>query len=563
MRGATPGSCGRQAALAVMVLTAWPAAAQILPPSIDPGRQEQRFTPPPEPRSPGPPLAVPPAEPAIAPPGSARLGFRLVSVDLEGVTAYPPQALAPLYADLIGRTITLEQVFQLAETLTRRYREDGYILSQVIVPAQEIREGRLRLVVVEGFIARYEIAGATQAAGPVARYAERLLAERPVTARTLERYLLLMNDLPGVKVQAVLAPSPEAQGGTDVTLKVEERRAEAGFAIDNRGTRYLGPTQPQGNVKLNGGLGWGEAIGLRGIVTLPPHELRLGELQGEVPLGGDGLKLGLRISRSDTHPGYTLSALDITGDNTAGLLELSYPIIRSRERNLSTALRLGARESQTRSFGAVLSDDRVRTVAVGTTFDTIDSWRGIDLAFGELAQGLDAFGASHAGAPLLSRANGRPDFTKFSGGVSRVQGLWPGVNLRFDLEGQYAFSQLLAAEQFGIGGPRFGRAYDPSEVIGDHGLAGRIELQWGPELPADILLQAVQLYGFYDLGRVWRIDGNPGGLPQSLASAGGGLRVSLLAGISGFAEVAQPLTFTPAAIGNRNPRIFLGITSQF
>jgi hemolysin activation/secretion protein len=100
-------------------------------------------------------------------------------------------------------------------------------------------------------------------------------------------------------------------------------------------------------------------------------------------------------------------------------------------------------------------------------------------------------------------------------------------------------------------------------VIGDHGLAGRLELQWTPELGELPVLRGVQLYGYYDLGRVWRIDGNPGGVPQSLASAGGGLRFSLLGGLSGYAEITQPLTLTPAAEGNRDPRFFFSITTQF
>ena len=73
-----------------------------------------------------------------------------------------------------------------------------------------------------------------------------------------KRALLLMNDLPGVAVQAVLSPSPDRLGGSDVTLNVEERRLEAGLGVDNRGTRFLGPTEGLGNVRLNGGLGWGE-----------------------------------------------------------------------------------------------------------------------------------------------------------------------------------------------------------------------------------------------------------------------------------------------------------------
>jgi hemolysin activation/secretion protein len=216
--------------------------------------------------------------------------------------------------------------------------------------------------------------------------------------------------------------------------------------------------------------------------------------------------------------------LDVDGASTSVTLDLAYPLRRSREGNLTLSGRATMRESQTRSFQTVLSEDQLRILGLGANWDSIDSFRGVNLAFGEISQGLEAFGASRSGSVNLSRAAGRADFTKFAGGVSRVQGLFEGLNLRVDLDGQYALAQLLASEQFGLGGARLGRAYDPSEVVGDHGLGGRVELQWTPDSAAFGLLRGVQFYGYYDLGRVWRIDGNPGGLPQSLASTGGGAR---------------------------------------
>ena len=76
-----------------------------------------------------------------------------------------------------------------------------------------------------------------------------------------------------------------------------------------------------------------------------------------------------------------------------------------------------------------------------------------------------------------SRSSGGCRFTKLFGSVGRLQRLGEGVSLLVEANGQYAFSQLLAAEEFGIGGARFGCGYDPSELTGDHGLVGRAELR--------------------------------------------------------------------------------------
>jgi hemolysin activation/secretion protein len=543
-----------------------PAFAQApvpVPPSTDPGRQEQRLAPPPAPLPGAPAIQVPSGDPGAAPAGAAEIRFTLAGLQIDGVTIYRPEQLQVLYRDLVGRDVTLDQVFKLAAAITLRYRRDGYILSQALVPAQEIRDGRVRIAVVEGFIGAYSFAGdAPVSTQPIKRYADRIIAERPLRAATLERYLLLMNDLPGVTARVTLLASDKV-GASDMLIEVQEKRVDGYVTIDNRGTRFLGPTEGQAGVRANGLFGSGAALGLRGLVTAPASELRLGELNGELPLGDDGWRAGLRVSRSDTRPGFTLRPLDVDGAATSVTVDLAYPLRRSREGNLTATGRVTWRESETRSFQTVLSEDSLRVLGLAANWDLADAWRGITFGYGEISQGLEAFGASRAGSLNLSRASGRPDFTKVAAGISRVQGLTEGINLRADVEGQYAFAQLLASEQYGLGGARLGRAYDPSEVVGDHGLGGRLELQWTPDFAEFGVIRGVQFYGYYDLGRVWRIDGNPGGLPQSLASAGGGARLSIAGGIAANAEITQPLTLNPATEGNRDPRFFFSVTKQF
>ena len=61
---------------------------------------------------------------------------------------------------------------------------------------------------VEGYVDEVRLEGEVQ--GPreqLEAFAERIKAERPLTATALERNLLLIGDLPGVNVQSVLEPS--------------------------------------------------------------------------------------------------------------------------------------------------------------------------------------------------------------------------------------------------------------------------------------------------------------------------------------------------------------------
>jgi hemolysin activation/secretion protein len=102
--------------------------------------------------------------------------------------------------------------------------------------------------------------------------------------------------------------------------------------------------------------------------------------------------------------------------------------------------------------------------------------------------------------------------------------------------GQYAFTPLLVPEQCGFGGRTFGRAFDPSELLGDHCLMGTAELRYDlPNLiPSPLTkeqltpLPSAQIYGFTDRANLYRIPVAAVGTAAATfvaASAGGGIRL--------------------------------------
>lgn len=143
---------------------AWSAAstAAQAPGAVQPGQIEKQFREPPKPRATPQPIMEPPAPAQQAPVKADAVHFTLKQVLIEGATVYPEPALRPYFAGLLGREITLLEVYALANELTAHYRNDGYILSQIIVPEQKIilEEGIVRLRVIEGFVDQVRIEGA-------------------------------------------------------------------------------------------------------------------------------------------------------------------------------------------------------------------------------------------------------------------------------------------------------------------------------------------------------------------------------------------------------------------
>src|SRR3954469_8398640 len=131
-------ACVRSVAAALaMVSVSFAAIAQVVPPSDQPGRERERFERPPVPLAQpgGPTIVLPGIE---APPGAAETPLLIRQIRIVGATVYTPAQLAKLYADLIGKKVTLQAVYDVAQRITAKYGGDGYVLSRAIVPVQEL-----------------------------------------------------------------------------------------------------------------------------------------------------------------------------------------------------------------------------------------------------------------------------------------------------------------------------------------------------------------------------------------------------------------------------------------
>jgi hemolysin activation/secretion protein len=572
------------AACAVLLGAAGTAAAQtprILPAGVDPGRLPQQApAPPPIPAAPMPEPTITAPPVTGAPPGAEQLRFTLTDLVIEGVTAYPPEALRPLYAGLLGREISVADLFAISEAITERYRADGFMISRALVPAQRIENGRARLQVIEGHVTEVTVQGATE---PMLRErAERAVSvSRPLTLRRLERAILLLNDLPGVTAQGLIEPAPDGPvGAARLAVTAESRRLWQGYvALDNRGSRYVGPWQATVGGSVSSVIRAYDRIAFRAVGASPLRELRYAEASYETPVGPDGWTAFGSVFVSRTEPGFTLAALDTKGSAQGVTIGAAYPLIRTRAENLRLSIAFTPYDSDNDVLGrqdvSPAYEDDMRPVRLAATYDLADGWNGLNFLFAELSQGLDALGASSESRPNPSRPGAKTDFTRLLVEASRIQALdWilPGLGATLAARGQWAFgSALVAYEQFGLGGARFGRGYDPSEIAGDNGIAGTAELHWSAIIPPSRYSfgeqATLQPYVFYDAGTVTNARSRD--FPsQSLASAGAGLRLWLGDAFAAAIEVAKPLTRSVGAevvagsAGN-DPRLYVSTVLRF
>jgi hemolysin activation/secretion protein len=136
--------------------------------------------------------------------------------------------------------------------------------------------------------------------------------------------------------------------------------------------------------------------------------------------------------------------------------------------------------------------------------------------------------------------------------------------LKTRIKGQLASKALPSSEEFGFGGARLGRGYDSSEIVGDDGIAGSVELRWRDIKKAGPF--NLTPFVFYDIGKVWNKDARQVN-NVSAASTGIGLDIDTLHSLSSSIVLAQPLTkdIATAPKGNNgsNPKLLFELSIDF
>lgn len=520
-----------------------------------------------------PDVRVKQAAPINAPAGAENVKFTLNGITFEGVSVYSDSELKSVFGGDIGKTISLADLYTIANKLTLKYRNEGYILTQVVVPPQEISGGTPRLRVVEGYVDKITVTRSDTSApinmDNIEAYAAQISTGGPLNARNLERELLLINDLPGVTARSVLSPSATKTGAADMTIILDYDPVDGLVSVDNYGSRYLGPLQIGAAATLNSMLGQNEAISAQ-LVTAPQswYELAYGSLGYEQPVGMYGTKVHFNTSITDTDPGFDLAQFDVRGRSYLINVGATHPFIRSRATNLTGRVNFDWRRVKSSNNIEETRRDRISALRVGGRFEFIDTLIGAaaNTIDAEVSKGVNLFGASDEGDDNMTRADADPQATKLEAEIQRLQRVTNDVNVLLAARGQIASNALLSSEEFSVGGINSGRGYDPSEIVGDHGISGKVELQWNEPLKFESqnFVESYQLFGFYDIGRVWNEDPTTSSQKRdSLASVGLGLRFDLPYDVDAGVAIAIPLTREVATKDGREPKYYFNLSKRF
>ncbi|MFJ7795175.1 ShlB/FhaC/HecB family hemolysin secretion/activation protein [Pseudomonas sp. NPDC096950] len=509
------------------------------------------------------PKAAPPQVPDPGAPQAQPLmmGTKVTikTVQIEGGTLYPLNELATLYQPLLGHETSLAELIEATRGITRRYQQDGYLLSYAFLPQQDFSQGVARVVLVEGYIKDYQVQGDLgRVKGLLDKLVAKLQAERPLTRKTFERYTTLMTRIPGVTVQAQVPPPGTTDGAAYLAVQASRKPFTSSLSTteDNRNG-----TQALLGISSNSQTAMGEQLSLSGL--FPPghddeHYYRADYNQF---LNAEGTQLSLSASRYRADPGTNVlldNGLELKPhrENDRYSIGFSHPLIASPTQQLSAGARLYAVNDKTRYD--VVNDPRsveVRTDIRALAFES--DWRQADarqlrILSGGVYQGLDSMGA---------KTNADVDLNFLRLRLSGVQSdkffdNWQGV-----LSGALYWSDdtLPDSERAVFGGQNFGRGYPDDQASGDKGWGVAYEVNYSFNRDGN-WVRVLQPYVVLDRSKTWfnqlPVQGN------SLSSAAVGLRFGDAKYYNIALEAAKPMSDEALDTFNRRPRYSVSFSYQ-
>lgn len=290
--------------------------------------------------------------------------------EITGNTAIPTKELISQVAELQGQKLTLEEVYVAAEILTDYYRQKGYSLARVTVPAQRINVGTIELSVIEGILNAVKFNGADgYEPSDLRSYLTSVEEGKAITLSTLERDLLLLNDLPGLTARSLIKPGP-VFGTSDLYIEAEEVPFQGRVSLNNYGRVEVGEWRLDGEFFFNNLTGYGDQLNIA-VSKSEQGLLSYSNIGYNVPVNSLGTRVGINVSSIDFNVGGEFATLDIAGDSTDVQLTASHPLIRSRRENLLIGLGVGRNDTRSTTLGTVTRDNDLSLVEISLLYNRV------------------------------------------------------------------------------------------------------------------------------------------------------------------------------------------------
>lgn len=482
-------------------------------------------------------------------------GFRFV-----GNHAINNETLQNFVKKYKDRELTVAEIQNIAAEIGELYRKEGY-LAQALLPKQDVTEGIVTIQIIEAKFGGLKL---ITPQGQLFTNVKPEVVEGVVgnnleqgtllNLHTLDRSLLLADDMPGVSIQGAFEPGDQ-EGETRIEVKAWDKPWYAGdVTLNNYGAKSTGVNQAIANLSLASPTGHGDLLQITGMAS---QGTAYGRAAYSFPLGSGGWRLGANASTM----GYRtidneFSLTAPKGSSTVAGMTAQYPVIRSQERNLYFNFEYNQKYFNNLALDSADSYTQTSNYRINVAYLSLYGNQYDDMLGGGVTNASLNYGVGNVG--LASSPNYLADQLGYqtSGGYSRMrwslnrnQTVMRDLSFFISGQGQFASGNMDSSEKFYLGGPYGVRAYPTNEGAGSQGVMINVELRHK-------LAESLMLTGFYDWGQITQNKNNMAGDASSILSS---LNTYALSGYGLSVTWSGPYRSSLSAIwahrvgGNPNP----------
>lgn len=427
--------------------------------------------------------------------------FYVKTIKLTG-EALPPTHNDTMLQNILNkytnRSITFDELNELANAVTTYARNCGLTVSQAIVPPQEVAGGVLELRV---YAAAYDTVQITKNNSRVAdrvliKFTEPLRSGDTITDKKLEQVINNINDLPGVAARAVLRPSSRPVT-TALDIEVERRPVWNNYLFaDNGGSKSSGRYRYGFHTELNNPGQQGDKFSVSGYISNKDTDNY--SVSYETAVGSRGTRWGVGYSKSTYDIGWVDNFINPSGDSEGISFYGLTPIYRDKEKRVTAIYGYDHRKIE----------DNMRIKldmgSLGNFSDSSTNEKSADILHAGIAASeyqpnrftsanliywYGDIDVKHTGAYYEGA------YHKLTADFNHVR-YWTDWNLRIEAHAQLANRDLDGSERFYLGGMNSVRAYPASDTSGDTGYNATLELRRRTDI------EGLEVAAFIDVGEV-------------------------------------------------------------
>jgi len=517
---------------------------------------------------------------AAAKPAAPVARFDIDEYRVEGADALPQIEVEEAVYPFLGPRRTADDVEKARAALEKAYHDKGLQTVSVAVPQQDATRGFVVLKVSENKVGRLRVKGSRYFdLDKIKDKAASVKEGNLPNFNAVSKDIVALNQWPDRRVTPSLHAGV-APGTVDVDLNVEDKPPIHGnVEINNRQSPFTTPLRLSATAHYDNL--WQEGHSLTFTYQVAPQRQSDAEVFSASYLARTGLDWVniLVYGLSSNSNVATVGGVNVVGPGQ---------VIGSR-----AVFTLPSKGELVQTF-SVGGDYKHFAQVVGLGPDAFSSpvtYAPLVASYGATWQGdgrLTQLNASITGnfrgigsgtaEFQAKRADATGSFIALRSDISHTQDLPAGAQLFVKASGQLADQPLVSSEQFSLGGMDTVRGYLESEVLGDYGAYGTIELR-SPNIGQVFVETSTddkgnkqtkfnpfdewRLFVFGDAGRDFIHNPLAGQAKQSdLASYGIGTRFKLVTYLNGVVFVAVPVTSQQVTVAN-NPRLSFRVWGEF